>query len=77
MDHTEESSTQGSRPALAGQAPLLTPSDVAKRLAVSRSMIYALIHRGDLPALYIGRLPRVRESDLSAYVQQASAEVLR
>jgi excisionase family DNA binding protein len=77
MDRIEESSTQAARPALAELAPLLTPNDVAKRLAVSRSMIYALIHRRDLPAVYIGRLPRVRESDLIAYVQHASSEVPR
>jgi hypothetical protein len=40
-------------------------------------MIYALIHRGDLPAIYIGRLPRVRELDLTAYALRSGAETSR
>ena len=51
--------------------PLLTPDDVAKRLGVSRSMAYALIKRGDLPALYIGRLPRITEADFAGYLARA------
>ena len=50
---------------------LLTPDEIARRLAVSRSMAYTLIKRGDLPALRIGRLPRVRESDFAAYLARA------
>lgn len=53
--------------------PLLTPDDIAKRLAVSRSMAYTLIKRGELPALYIGRLPRVTEGELAAYLERARA----
>jgi excisionase family DNA binding protein len=52
---------------------LLTPEDVARRLAVSRSMIYTLIRRGELAAVYIGRLPRVTEAALADYLATASA----
>ena len=38
---------------------LLTPDDVAKRLAVSRSMAYTLIKRGELRALRVGRFRRI------------------
>jgi excisionase family DNA binding protein len=36
-----------------------TPADVAERLAVSRSMVYALLKRKALAATFIGRLPRI------------------
>ncbi len=51
--------------------PLLTPDDVAKRLAVSRSMAYTLIKRGELRALYVGRLPRITESAFAEYLAAA------
>ena len=57
-----------------GDAPLLTPDDVARRLSVSRSMAYALIKRGPdrggIRAIYIGRLPRVTEGDWRAYLER-------
>lgn len=50
---------------------LLTPLEVAQRLSVSRSMIYMLIQRGEMPAVYIGRLPRVTEDGLRLYLASA------
>ncbi len=52
---------------------LLTPQDVAMRLQVSRSWVYSAIQRGELPAVHIGRLPRIRESDLAAYIDGLGA----
>jgi len=52
---------------------LLTPDDVARRLAVSRSMVYALIHQRRIAALYVGRLPRITEAALADYLAKASA----
>ncbi len=49
---------------------LLTPSDVGNRLAVSRSMVYKLLRTGELAALYVGRLPRIAERDLDAYIER-------
>jgi len=49
---------------------LLAPAAVAERLAVSRSMVYALVRRGELPATYVGRLPRIAEADLTAYIER-------
>jgi excisionase family DNA binding protein len=49
-------------------APLLTPTDAATRLAVSRSLIYKLLKRGDLRAVYVGRLPRIDPADLEAFL---------
>lgn len=47
---------------------LLTATDVADRLKMAKTGVYALFARGDLAHLRIGRLVRVREDDLSAYL---------
>jgi excisionase family DNA binding protein len=52
---------------------LLTPDQVAKRLAVSRSMVYAEIKKTKMKALYVGRLPRITEAALAEYLAKASA----
>jgi excisionase family DNA binding protein len=47
---------------------LLTLDEVAERLRVSRKTVNREIARGHLRVLYIGRLPRVKASELDAYV---------
>jgi excisionase family DNA binding protein len=47
---------------------LLTPAQVAERLAVSRSAIYAWVRAGHLPAIYVGRLPRFAEADVLEFI---------
>lgn len=47
---------------------LLTAAEVADTLRVSTMTIYRLIRRGELPAVRVGRNYRVRERDLSAYL---------
>ena len=49
---------------------LLKPQDIAQRLKISRAMAYKLLTMGELPAVRIGRIVRVRESDLEAYIQK-------
>jgi len=56
--------------AVSGGERLLTPADVAARLAVSRSMVYKLLRVGELVAVYVGRLPRIAEADVYAYIQR-------
>jgi len=51
---------------------LLTPDDIKARLKVSRSMVYQLIKRGDLPAIYVGRLPRVTGGAFAEYLASLS-----
>jgi excisionase family DNA binding protein len=48
---------------------LRTPREVADMLRVSPSMVRALTRRGDLAAVYIGRLPRYHEGDVAAYLE--------
>jgi excisionase family DNA binding protein len=54
---------------------LLHVAEVAERLRVSKMTIYRLIRSGDLPALQIGRLYRIPEPALLAYVTAAAVEV--
>jgi excisionase family DNA binding protein len=47
---------------------LLSADQVADLLAVSRSMIYKLLRTGELPAVYVGRLPRFAEADILEFI---------
>jgi excisionase family DNA binding protein len=57
-------------PACSAPRRLLTPRQIAQQLQCSYSMVLALIRRGDLRAVYVGRLPRVREVDLTSYIDR-------
>ena len=46
---------------------LLTPTDVAQRLQVSRAWVDRRIHEGDLPFRRYGRLLRISEDDFKAW----------
>ena len=52
---------------------LLTPREVAERLAVSTSMVRKLTALGDLPVIRIGRLPRYDEREVYAFVERHRA----
>lgn len=48
---------------------LLTPEQVADRLSISRLTVMRYLRTGTLRAVKVGRLWRVRESDLEAFLQ--------
>ena len=48
---------------------LLTVGEVATVMRVSRMTVYRLIRRGQLKAIRVGRNYRVREDDLSEYLE--------
>jgi excisionase family DNA binding protein len=55
----------------------LSPSEVARRLGLSRSTIYRHISRGDLPALRLGQdgtSLRVRADALEAWLTPVAGE---
>jgi excisionase family DNA binding protein len=61
----------GSKPGTAW-APgdgLLTAVEVARLLRISRSAVYKLMQRGDLPSLLVGRLRRIRARDVERYLR--------
>jgi excisionase family DNA binding protein len=52
---------------------LLNVREVRARLGgISRSRFYTLAHEADLPLVKLGRLTRVREADLAAYLASLS-----
>ena len=54
---------------------LLRPAEAFESIGVSRSVGYALIARGELPAIKIGRSIRVPVHELQTFVNQRIAEV--
>ena len=42
--------------------------EVANRLGVSLRTVYGMINRGDLPAYHMGRVIRVRRTDLQSFL---------
>jgi excisionase family DNA binding protein len=47
---------------------LLDPEDAARILRISRSYVYTLIRRGDLPFFLVGGLLRIRRADVDRYI---------
>jgi excisionase family DNA binding protein len=47
---------------------LLKPSDVARRLNVSRSLAYRLIQADEIPSVRFGHSVRIRSCDLEAFI---------
>jgi excisionase family DNA binding protein len=51
---------------------LLRVSAVARRLSVSRSNVYQIMDRGDLPYVKIGKCRRVRPEDLARLIEEGT-----
>jgi excisionase family DNA binding protein len=49
---------------------LVTPREAARMLSLSRSMIYGILERGELPSLKVGRARRIRITDLEAWMER-------
>ena len=52
---------------------LLTPEEVAEVLRIGRTTVYALMKRGDLRAVHIGRSCRISQAELDRYVRRLEA----
>lgn len=53
---------------------LLTVSEAARRLGIGRTLMYELISTGQIASVHVGRLRRVRPTDLEAYANSLVAE---
>lgn len=51
-------------------AEVLTIPQVAERLKVSRNTVYRLISAGEIPAVTVGSVQRIAESDLQKYIER-------
>ena len=49
--------------------PVMTMTDVARFLRISRTSAYELLHRPDFPALRLGRRVRVMRDDLEQWLR--------
>lgn len=47
----------------------MSTAEAARRLAVGPRTLYGFINRGELAAFRMGRVIRVRESDLAAFIE--------
>ncbi len=66
--HTQERPTYQDR-------LLLRPREVAMATGLSRSMVYELIGRGELPSIRVGKSVRVPVADLHQWIRdQATAQ---
>lgn len=75
----QASAGPGSVPTVPGVPTLLTLEEVADELAVSRSQVYALVRRRDLPALKIGGKGawRVERTALDLWLQKVRDDTAR
>lgn len=53
---------------MAGEHLLLTVREVAETMRVSNMTVYRLIRAGELPAIRVGKHFRIREHELSEYL---------
>ena len=53
---------------------LLTPAQVAERLQITERTVYEWIRGGKLTALKLGRLWRIHQDDLEAFLERARAK---
>ena len=56
-----------------GAEKLLTPEDAAKALVVKPETLRGWLRSGKIKGVKVGRLWRVRERDLEAFVEQGRA----
>jgi excisionase family DNA binding protein len=54
---------------VAGEHRLLTVREVAETMRVSNMTVYRLIRAGELPAIRVGKHFRIREHELSDYLE--------
>lgn len=55
--------------------PILTIPEVARYLKISKSKVYLLVAREEIPYLKIGRCVRIRRKDLQAWIEKQSNQL--
>jgi excisionase family DNA binding protein len=54
----------------ARERQILSPEEVAQYLGCGRTFAFKLLAHGDIPSFTIGRLRRVRRTDLERYIAE-------
>ena len=55
---------------MAVEVMLLTGTEVARQLRISRSKAYDMMRRGVIPTVRMGRNVRVRQQDIDEYIRR-------
>ena len=55
--------------------PILTIPEVARYLKISKSKIYSLVSREEIPHLKIGRNVRILRKDLQAWMEKQTSQL--
>lgn len=55
------------------QNEMLTPSDIARILKISKSGVYNLLKRGEIPYLRVGKKIRVPAKSLNEFIESQTA----
>ena len=58
---------------MAEEKEFLSLEEVADLLGVTYQLIYRLVRSGEMPAVRLGKLYRVRRADLNAYLEKSKA----
>lgn len=53
---------------------LMKPTEVAKILNISRSLVYRLMKQGKIPSIHINQTVRVHPQDLAVFIQENRME---
>ena len=63
---------KGGRPMPQTESPehLLSPEELALYLGIGRTNAYALLARGEIPSLRLGKLRRVRKRDVDVFIEE-------
>lgn len=62
-----------SKGTIAPSTRLYNFDETGRQLGISRARVYELVNAGELRAVRVGRLRRIRESDLQTYVDQLAS----
>jgi excisionase family DNA binding protein len=49
---------------------LLKPREVAKRLGIAMTTLYMLTHKGEIPAMWVGKRLRYEEKAIADYLRK-------
>ncbi len=58
------------------RVPLLKAAEVADILNISRSLVYRLIHTGEIPSIRINQAVRIHQDDLNSYIESNRTDVI-
>lgn len=71
MEDVRTTTTRGSDPGANGEDAILNPEQLATYLGIGRTMAYQILAQKRIPSFTIGKLRRVRRSDVDRYVEES------